>query len=132
MKFGPQKQHKLPWHFQPKFQCFSSYSRYHLLLRVSAEDFLLLLLISIYLLLLGFVTESRSGYLEVFCGEGVLSNFAEFTGKHLSQSLFFDKVAGHRPVTLLKKRLWHRCLPLNFTKFLRTLFLAEHLRWLLL
>ena len=34
--------------------------------------------------------------------------------------------------TLLKKRLWHRCFPLNFAKFLRTLFLTEHLRWLLL
>ena len=26
-------------------------------------------------------------------------------GKHLCQSLFFDKVAGLRPATLLKKRL---------------------------
>ena len=32
----------------------------------------------------------------------------------------------------MKKRLWHRCFPMNFAKFLRTLFLAEHLRWLLL
>ena len=29
-----------------------------------------------------------------------------------------DKV--FRPATLLKKRLWHRCFPLNFAKFLRT------------
>ena len=36
------------------------------------------------------------------------------------------------PATLLKKRLWHRCLPVNFAKFLRTPFLTEHLRWLLL
>ena len=36
------------------------------------------------------------------------------------------------PETLLKKGLWHRCFPVNFAKFLRTLFLAEHLRWLLL
>ena len=27
-----------------------------------------------------------------------------------------------RPTTLLKKRLWHRCFPVNFTKFLRTPF----------
>ena len=27
-----------------------------------------------------------------------------------------------RPATLLKKRLWHRCLPVNFTKFLWTPF----------
>ena len=32
------------------------------------------------------------------------------------------------PVTLLEKRLWHRCFPVNFAKFLRTLFLTEHLR----
>ena len=29
-----------------------------------------------------------------------------------------DKV--FRPATLIKKRLWHRCFPLNFVKFLRT------------
>ena len=31
------------------------------------------------------------------------------------------------PATLLKKRLWHRCFPVNFVKFLRTPFLTEHL-----
>ena len=40
--------------------------------------------------------------------------------------------AGLRPATLLKKRLWHRCFPVNFAKFLRTPFSTEHLRWLLL
>ena len=35
--------------------------------------------------------------------KGVLKNFVKFT-------------------TLLKKRLWHRCFPVNFEKFLRTLF----------
>ena len=34
--------------------------------------------------------------------------------------------------TLLKKRLWGRCFPVNFVKFLRTFFLQEHLWWLLL
>ena len=38
--------------------------------------------------------------------KGVLRNFAKFTGKHLCQSLFFNKAAGLRPATLLKKRLW--------------------------
>ena len=38
----------------------------------------------------------------------------------------------NRPATLLKKRLWHRCFPVNFAKFLRTSFSIEHLRWLLL
>ena len=51
----------------------------------------------------------------------VLRNFTKFTGKYLDL-----------PATLLKKRLWHRCLPVNFVKFLRTLFFTEHLWWLLL
>ena len=37
-----------------------------------------------------------------------------------------------RPATLFKKRLWHRCFPVNFVKFLRTTFIIEHLWWLLL
>ena len=51
-----------------------------------------------------------------------LKYFAKFTGKHLCQSLFFNKVAGLRPATLLKKRLWYRCFPVNFAKFLGHLF----------
>ena len=59
--------------------------------------------------------------------KGVLRNFTKFTGKQLCQSLFFCKVVGLWPGTLLKKRLWHRCFPVNFAKFTRTPFLAEHL-----
>ena len=40
---------------------------------------------------------------EVFCKKGILRNFAKFPGKHLCQSLFFNKVAGLRPATLLKR-----------------------------
>ena len=40
--------------------------------------------------------------------------------------------SGLRPATLLKKRLWHRCFPVNIAKFLRTSFLTGHLWWLLL
>ena len=52
----------------------------------------------------------RSSRPEVFCEKGVLRNFAKFTGKHLCQSLFFNKLAG-----------------LNV---LRTAFFIEHLQWL--
>ena len=38
----------------------------------------------------------RSSRPEVFCKKGVLRSFAKFTGKHLCQSLFFNKVAGLR------------------------------------
>ena len=47
----------------------------------------------------------RSSRPEVFCKKGVLRNFAKFTRKHLCQNLFFNKVAGLRPATLLKRRL---------------------------
>ena len=75
--------------------------------------------------------DERSSRSEVFCKKDILRNFAKFTGKQLCQSLFLNKVASLRPATLLKKSLWHRCFPLNFSKFLRTLFFTEHLRWLL-
>ena len=47
-----------------------------------------------------------------------------------SQQEVFRKTSGLQ--LFLKKRLWHRCFPVNFEKFLRTPFLTEHLRWLLL
>ena len=56
----------------------------------------------------------RSSRREVFCKKGVLRNLAKFT------------------VSLLKKRLWYRCFPVNFATFLRTPLFTEHLRWLLL
>ena len=52
--------------------------------------------------------------------------------KEISQNSLFNKVAGLRPATLLKKSFWHRCFPVNFPKFLRTPFFTEHLQWLLL
>ena len=40
--------------------------------------------------------------------KAVLENFAKFTGKHLYQSFFFNKVASWKPATLIKMRLWCR------------------------
>ena len=74
----------------------------------------------------------RSSRPEVLRQKVVLRNFAKLIGKHLCQILFFNKVAGLRPATLLKRRLLHRCFPVNFRKLLRTPFLKEHLQWLLL
>ena len=37
---------------------------------------------------------------------------------------FFYK-QGLRPATLYKKRLWHRCFPVNFAKYLRTHFVQS-------
>ena len=36
---------------------------------------------------------ARSSRPEVFCKKGALINFTKLTGKHLCQSLFFNKVA---------------------------------------
>ena len=78
------------------------------------------------------MNRSRSSRPEMFCKKGVLRNFGKFAGKHLCQSFFFNKLAGLSPATLLKKRPWHNCCPMNFPKFLRTPFLTQHLWWLLL
>ena len=74
----------------------------------------------------------RSSHQRCFLKKGVLINFAKFTGKHLCHSLFFNKVADLRSADLLKKKLWDRCFPVNFAKFIRTPFFTEDLRWLLL
>ena len=62
----------------------------------------------------------RSSRLDVFCKKDILRNLAKSQENTCAR------------VSFLKKRLWHRCFPVNFVKFLRTLFLTEHLRWLLL
>ena len=84
------------------------------------------------LIVSSFLRFSEAVVRRCFVRKSVLRNFSKFTWKHLCQSLFFSKVAGLGPATLLKKRFWHRCFSLNFEKCLRTRFLIEHLRWLLL
>ena len=46
----------------------------------------------------------RSSHQRCSMKKVVVRNFTKFTGKHMRQSLFFNKVAGLRPATLLKKR----------------------------
>ena len=70
----------------------------------------------------------RSSHRRWSVTKGDLRDFAKLTGKHLCQGLFFNKVASLRPATLLKKRLWHRCFPVKFSKVLRTPFVTEHVR----
>ena len=56
-----------------------------------------------------------------FVKKGILRNFAKFIGKHLCQ-----------PATLSKKRLWHKCFLVNFSKFLIITFPTEQFQWQLL
>ena len=68
----------------------------------------------------------------VLLKKGVLKRIANLTGKHLFWSFFFNKAAGLRPTTLLKKRLQHRYFPMKVAKFLRTPILKNICQWLLL
>ena len=52
-----------------------------------------------------YLVHNRSSHQRCSINKGVLRNFAKFTRKHLCQSLFFNKVAGLRPATLLEKGL---------------------------
>ena len=67
----------------------------------------------------------RSSHRECSVRKDVHRNFAKFTGKHLCQSIFLNKVAGLRPATLFKKTIWLRCFLVKFAKFLRTPFLQH-------
>ena len=71
-------------------------------------------------------TCARSSHTEVFCKRGVLKNVTKFIGKHLCQSLFFNKVAVSKPATLLKRD------PGTGVFLFKNAFFTEHFRWLFL
>ena len=55
--------------------------------------------------------------------KGVLRHFAQFTGKHLCQSFFFNKLAALGPATLLKKETVAQVFPCEFYEISKTTFL---------
>ena len=50
---------------------------------------------------------------------------------HVLESLF-NKISGLKVCNFIRKKLQHRCFPVNIAKFLRTAFSIEDLRWLFL
>ena len=58
----------------------------------------------------------------MFCKKGVLRNFAKFTGKHLFQSLFFNKLAGLRPETFFKKESLAQVFSCEFCEISKNTF----------
>ena len=68
----------------------------------------------------------RSSRPEVFCKEGVLRNFSKFTGKHLCQSLFFNKVAG-QACDFIKKETLAKLFSCEFCEVSKSTFFTEHL-----
>ena len=59
---------------------------------------------------------------EVFYKKGSYERSRKIHRKHLYQRFSFNKVAVLRTA---KKRIWHRCFPVNLGQFLRTPFLQN-------
>ena len=57
------------------------------------------------IMIISTITTRQKEPQEVLCKKSVLKIFVKFTGKHMCQSLLFNKVAVLRPATLLKKGL---------------------------
>ena len=71
----------------------------------------------------GINTDNRhQNILRILFGNTHAHNRCRIIGGY-ERSCLFNKVAG--------LRLWHRCFPANFVKFLRPPFFIEHLWWLL-
>ena len=60
------------------------------------------------------ISINKSSHRRCSVKKGLLINFVKFPGKHPC-----------RPANLLKNRLWHRCFPVSFAKFLRICFLQN-------
>ena len=69
----------------------------------------------------------RSSSPEVFCKTGVLKNFAKSTGKHLSQSIFFNKADSFKKETLAQVFSCELC-----KIYKNIFFFIEHFWWLIL
>ena len=67
------------------------------------------------LIKINFITSQQQSP-EVFSKKGVLRNFAKFTGEHLCQSLFFNKVAGNEPYKFIKKETLAQVFSCEITK----------------
>ena len=70
-------------------------------------------------------TKHRSNRLEVFCRKvllKIMQNSQENTCARVSSLIKLQASCLQTTATLLKRRLWHRCFPANFTKF------TEHLQ----
>ena len=72
-----------------------------------------------------FFLHVRSSRPEVVCKKDVLKRFSKIIEKCQCQGLFLNKNSDIKDCNFNKKRLWHRCFPVNFAKFLRTPFLLN-------
>ena len=68
--------------------------------------------------------KDRRSHLKYSVRKGVLRNFAKFTGKHLCQSLSFNKVV---PYNFIKKETVAQLFSCEFCEIFKNTFLTEHL-----
>ena len=68
---------------------------------------------------------SRSSRQRCSVKKGVLRNFLKFTGKHLCQSLFFNKVAGSA-CNFIKKETLAQLFSCEFYEISKNPFFTEH------
>ena len=64
----------------------------------------------------------RSSHPEVLRKKDVLKNFAKFTGKHLYQSLFFNKVASLQACDFIKKETLAQVFSCEFCEIFKNTF----------
>ena len=62
----------------------------------------------------------------MFNEKEVLKNFAKLTGKHLCQSLIFNKAADLRPATLFLKKSPTRVFSCQFKDIIENAFFTEY------
>ena len=69
----------------------------------------------------------RSSRPNVFCKKGAFKNFTKFTGKHLRQSLFLNKVAGLKPqaCNFIKKETLAQVFSCEFCEISQNTFLER-------
>ena len=74
------------------------------------------------------VSKYRSSHQRWSIIKSVLQNFAKLTEKHLCQCLFFNKVAGLKTATLIKKETLAQVFSCEFSEIFKNVFFTEHLR----
>ena len=74
--------------------------------------------------------QRRSSHRRCSVRKDVYQNFAKFTGKHLRQSLFFNKAAGIS--NFIKNEALAQVFSCEFYEISNNNFFTKHFRWLLL
>ena len=72
------------------------------------------------------ITIARSSRSQMYFKIGALKRFHNIHRKTPVLESLFNNVAGLQSYDFIKKRLKHRCFPINIAKFLRTVFFLKN------